>query len=801
MLVHYRLVEKLGAGGMGVVWKAFDSKLDREVAVKILPEEFARNPERLTRFEREAKAIAGLNHPNIVTIYSVEEAPSTSSGQAGSVHFFAMELVDGVPLTHQSLKGGTGLEPFLDLAVPLADALSAAHEAGITHRDLKPSNIMVTREGRIKILDFGLAKRHREYPSEAGSELETASASVTQDGTVLGTAPYMSPEQVEGKPVDHRSDIFSLGVVLYELATGRHPFPGETKAAVMSAILRDQPPPVHDLNPGLPGDLARIISHCLRKDPEHRYQTAKGLRNELQELRHTVESEARSEASPKKAAWLALAATAVVVAALALNIGGMRDRLTGGGETRRIESLAVLPLVNVSGDPNNEYFADGMTEALITELAKLDELKVISRTSVMQYKGVTRPLKEIGRELGVSAVVEGSVMRDAGRVRITAQLIDAATDEHLWADSYDRDLQDILMLQHNIAQTIAETIQVRLTPEDQAASVQIDSIDPEAYDAYLKGLHHSRRMTGTDFEKAVEYFEEAIRRESRYAPSYAGLATGYHFLAGYGKLTPEEGYERARSEASKALDLDPQLDEARKVLAVVKFEYDWDWEGAQREYRETLEFAPNYAIGRADYAFCLSYLGRHDDAIVEAQRAEELDPLSLALGTLVGEVLLNAGRYDDAVKQLRKVLELDPHYARAHSMLGMTYEEQGRIDEAIAAWETTVDLTGGQSAVYRARLGRTLALAGRRSEALEILRELTEVAGKEYVSPVVFTEIYIGLGDNDEAIDWLEKAYEERSAYMALLKVYQRFKALRSEPRFQDLLRRMNFPPDNESMQ
>jgi serine/threonine-protein kinase len=795
-LGRYRLVEKIGAGGMGEVWSAIDTELEREVAIKFLPEHLGDDAERLARFEREAKTVAALDHPNIVTIHSVE----THEGQ----RFFTMQLVKGEPLSASIPSEGMTLERFLDIAIPLADAMSAAHEQGIVHRDLKPANVMVTTEGRVKVLDFGLAKLGDRTPESPSTDSPTESMTLTRTGLVLGTIPYMSPEQVEGKPLDHRSDLFSLGVVLHQMATGRPPFKGDSRPALISSILRDEPPSVVEARPELPSELGRIVRHCLRKDPERRYQTAKELRNELEELRHTEMLEARRLPTPpatqpkreaKRYLWLAVAATVALLLVVAvIDRTGLKEWLTGGEPPPRIESLAILPLNNLSGDPDQEYFADGMTEALITELAQVGELKVISRTSVMQYKGAAMPLTQIGSALGVDAVVEGSVLREGDTIRVTAQLIDAGSDEHLWADSYDRDLRDVLELQRELARTIAERIHLRLTPEDRARLDRTDTIDPAAYEAYLKGQFYSAKMHADAFRRALSFFEEAIEKAPLHAPAHAGAASCYHLLAGYSTLPPAEGYEKARAMATRALELDDRNAEAHKVLGVVAFEYDWDWQGSGRHYRRALELNPNYAIALADSAWSLSFLGKHEAAIARAERAVEVDPLSLAIGVALGETLVNAGRVDEGIDKLRGVLELDPHFVRAHSILAVAHEKKGMLEEAIAENEKTVELSG-EHLNYRARLVRVRALAGDEPQALRFLDELTERARAEYVSPINFTLVYMGLGRHGEAIDWLEKAYDARSIYMVTANKSPLFDPLRSEPRFQELLERMSFPP------
>ncbi len=735
---------------MGVVWKAVDTTLDREVAVKLLPGAFSQDPERLGRFKREAKAVAALNHPNIVTIQSVEEAEG--------VHFITMELVGGRPLSRLIPRDGFPLDRFFALAAPLTDAISAAHQQGITHRDLKPENVMVTDEGRLKVLDFGLAKLAEGAPVGV-SESQLPTASATEPGRILGTVAYMSPEQAQGKQVDQRSDIFSLGVVLYEMATGRRPFQGETHADLLASILRDTPPTVVELNPALPRHLGRIVAHCLARDPKRRFQTALDLRNELEALNEE------------------------------LALAGAPGR-RGADIPEGLHSVAVLPLENLSGDSTQDFFADGMTEALITDLAKIGALKVISRTSVMQYKGVKKPLKEIARELGVGAIVEGSVLRAADRVRITAQLIEASTDKHLWAESYNRELSDVLTLQSEVARAIAREVKVKLTPEDRERLAGVRPVDPVAHDAYLKGRFCWNRRTRDALRQGIEHFNRAIEQDPTYAMGYVGLADSYLLLGRYSVQAPKEVMPKAKAAAMRALEIDERVGEAHASLAMVRYYFDWDWPAAEESFRRSIELKPGYATAHHWFAWYLAGMGRDDEAMARFAQALELDPLSLIIQTNIGTHNYFARRLDRAIEQLRKTIELDRNFVVAHQWLGRALELQGLYEEAISHLRTALALSpeDNESA---ASLAHAYGLAGRHAEAREILAQLENRKETSYVPPYWIAVVCLGLGLHDETLHHLERAYEDRFDWLTDLGVEPMFDPLRPDPRFQDLLHRI----------
>jgi len=779
---HYKILTNLGEGGMGVVYKAEDTRLKRIVALKFLPPSMLVSEAEKTRFIHEAQAAAALNHPNICTIYEIDEVEGQS--------FIAMEFIEGqslkekiasgpaIPLINVDGKAGQ-VANVIDIAIQIGEGLLAAHEKGITHRDIKPANVMITNKGQAKIMDFGLAKL-------AGQKTR-----LTQTGMTVGTLAYMSPEQLQGIDADHRSDIWALGVVLYEILTGKLPFQGEYEAAMVYSILNEDPPPMISLRAGVPMELERIVNKAMAKNAKERYQHLDEILVDLRSLQTDFASGAAKQRltaakfSKKKRFYL----YGGVATLLIFLIGIILFRWARETYPKH-DSIAVLPLDNLSGDPEQEYFADGMTEALITDLAQISALKVISRTSVMQYKGAKKPLPEIANELKVDVVLEGSVQCFGERVKITAQLIEAATDRHLWAKSYERELRDILALQNEVARAVADEIKVKLTPQAQARLTSMRQVNPEAHEAYLKGRYFRNKRTKEGLMKSIEYFEQAIKKDPAYAPAYAGLADSYSVLWGLGYLPPKEAYPKVRAAAMKALEIDSTLAEAHTTLASLSDYYDWDWVAAERGYRHAIALNPSYATAHHWYAYYLMAMGRIQESLAETKRAQELDPLSLIINAALGERLYYARQHDQAMEQCQKTVELDSNFHLAHSYLGLAYEQKGMYKEAIAEFQKAIILSRGSSESV-ANLGYAYAISGQRGEAQKILDELNVPSKQRYVSPFDIAIIYTGLGEKDRAFEWLEKSYEERSGRLMYLKVKPSFDPLRADPRFTALLKKV----------
>jgi len=795
---HYRILEKLGGGGMGVVYKAEDTRLGRLVAVKVLPEELAKDRQALERFQREARAASALDHPNICTIHDIGE----HEGQP----FIVMQFLEGQTLKHRIGGKPLDTEQLLDLGIQIADALDAAHSGGIIHRDIKPANIFVTKRGQAKVLDFGLAKlapEPRRVAEAIGvSSLPTATGEehLTSSGVALGTVAYMSPEQVRGEELDPRTDLFSFGGVLYEMGTGHQAFSGNTSGVISHAILERTPAPVARVNPDAPAELERIIGKALEKDRKLRYQNASDLRADLQRLKRDTDS-ARvatlgavvptAGAKPwwrRKTVMAAGGLALVALLALAAWFAVFRAR----GEA--IDSLAVLPFVNVGADPNTEYLSDGITESVINNLAQLPELRVMARSTVFRYKGKEADPQKVGQDLHVGAVLTGRLVERGDTLIVGAELVDVAKGTQLWGAQYNRRLADLLAVQEDISREISGKLRLRLTGEEKTRLAKRPTTNREAYQLYLQGRYQWNKRTEEGLKKGIEYFKQAIEKDPGYPWAYAGLADSYYILGYYNWLRPKEAYPRAKAAAMKALELDDSLAEAHAALAAVRRDFDWDWVEAEKEFRRAFELNPGYGSAHQWCANLFNALGRREEALTEMKKAQELDPLSLIINADLGRTFYFARQYDQSLEQFRKTLDIDPNYAIAHLWLGQVYEQRRMYEAAISEFQKGISASGGSSYAL-ARLGHAYAVAGRRGEAQMLLNQLNDLSKQKYVSPYDVGMIYAGLGENDRAFAWLERAYEERSVWLDFLKVEPSLDPLRSDPRFQDLLHRMNLPP------
>jgi serine/threonine-protein kinase len=780
-LGHYCIAEKIGVGGMGEVYRARDEHLARDVAIKVLPPGTLTDESARKHFHKEALILSQLNHPNVATIHDFD----TQQG----VDFLVMEYIPGITLSEKVAAGPLPEKEVLRLGVQLSEGLSAAHEHGVVHRDLKLGNLRLTSDGRLKILDFGLAKLRRPVVESAATE------SFSETETLAGTLPYMAPEQLLGGEIDARTDIHAAGLVLYEMATGHRPFADVERSQLIGAILQHSPVPPTVLNPKLSPELERIIGKCLEKEKENRYQSAKELAVDLRRLltpsivAHPIPR--RRFGTGKIISFAAAGSVAVLLTLIIeLNPGGIRDKLLGGTAHAPIRSLAVLPLANLSGDPEQEYFADGMTDALITELGKVPTVRIISHQSVMQYKGSKKTLPQIAQELRVDAVVEGSVLHEGDRVRISAQLIGSAPERHLWAKSYERGMRNILALQGDVSQTIAKEIDVRLAPEEKQRLANVRPINPEAYDLYLKGSYFLYKDNSEGFLKAIEHFQRAVDLDTTYAPAHAGLSVAYSTAGLYGVLPFKDAIPKAKVAAKRALELDETLADAHTALGVMNF-YDRDWAGADREFKRALELAPNNMLAHSSYGMYLTNMGRFDEAIAVRRRALDLDPLSIPANDFLGWTLYYAGHYDESIRQYLKLIEIEPRNAYFYAWLSGSYLATHASGETVAACRKALELAPEDQFVLT-WCGHHLALLGRRHEAVALLDRVHALSPKMPVDPYMLAGLYAGLGDKEHAIGLLERAFEERSPNMSGLALD--FPQLGSDPRFQDLLRRMNFP-------
>lgn len=756
----YEVVARLGGGGMGEVYRARDTRLGREVALKILPLDLKADPSLVARFSQEARSASALNHPNIITIFDI--------GEHETIPFLAMELVEGRTLRELLVDGPLSVGRSLQIAVQMAEGLAAAHERGIIHRDIKPENVMVTADWQVKILDFGLAKLSTTGGVEP-TMLQT-SDSTTSPGTVLGTAGYMSPEQVRGRPADARSDIFALGCVLYEMALGQRAFHGETPVETMALILHEEPTsarPGHEL----PAELWRLIRRCLDKDPRGRPQSARALAADLRLL----------SSSPGSATRHGLAEPS----------GILEPRRTPR-PMGAADSLAVVPLTNASGDSGIEYLSDGVTEQLINSLARIPTLRVLPRSTMFRYKGKDIDPMALGRTLGARLVLTGRVLQRGEILNVQAELVDVGEEAQVWGEQYVRPLQDLFTVQSEIASQIADKLRVTLTGEQRQELQRQQTEDGEAYRLYLKGRYFWNKRTAEGLNKAVTLLRGAIERDPVYALAWAGLADAYNNLGSYCVVPPAEAFPKAKAAAVRALELDPSRAEPHIAMAFAAQYYDWDWEASEKEYRLGISMGPAYATAHHWFGWYLICQGRFEEAEQSMRRALELDPLSLPITTNIGFCHHFARRYIAAITQFRRALDMDGDFAEAHRGLGEAHEQCGELDQAIEHYRRALRFSGGSSEVMGA-LGRALALAGRVEEAASYLETLAQLAEERYVSAHERAAIHVGLGQREAALDWLTRGVEERSYKLVYLRVDPNLDQLRSDPRFVDLLHRVGF--------
>jgi serine/threonine protein kinase/Tfp pilus assembly protein PilF len=787
-------MEQLGAGGMGVVYKAQDSRLDRAVALKFLPDKLAQEPQALERFRREARAASALNHPGICTIYDI--------GEQDGRGFIVMEFIDGETLRHHIHRQALPLEEILRLGMQIAEALDAAHAEGIIHRDIKPANIFVTKRGQAKVLDFGLAKLLPKAVAAGGLSADgddTDSTSIV--GIISGTPSYMSPEQIRGDTLDARTDIFSLGLVLYEMATGRQAFSGPTGGVIIEAVLTRAPAPARNINPNIPEKLEEIINKALHKDKAQRYQHAAEVRNDLQQLDRGSDSGWRSAAGSTET----MAARPTVAGEAESSHTGSSGPHTAQNVTTRtgairrervakiIDSLAVLPFENASRDPENEYLSDGIAGSLINILATVPKLRVMAQSTVFRYKGRKMDPQAVGRELNVKAVLTGRMMQSGGSLRIGTELVDVATGTQLWGAQYNRAPGDIFAIQDEISNEISENLRLKLTRAEKKRLTKRQTHDAEAYGLYLKGRHHWNRWTEEGFYKAIEYFQQAAEKDPSYGLAYAGVADSYVLLGWNSYLPPKDAFPKGKAAAMEALRLEPELSEAHTPTAAGLWLHDWKWPEAEKEFERSVALNPCYPTANHWYAEYLMTMGRHDEAIARMKKSQELDPLSLIISVAIGWTYYMARRYEDALQQIRRTFELDPNYPVANWVLGLVLRKMGRFDEAIAEGEKGVRASGG-SPLIRASLAQSFGAAGKTKEARKILDDLTILAKQKYVAPYFLAGIYVGLGDEERATEFLEKSYEEHSHWLIYLHLDPGMDGLRSNLRFQELLRRVGLP-------
>lgn len=799
---------------MGEVYLAHDSELDRTVAIKILPESLASDAQRLQRFIREAKAASALNHPHILTIHEI--------ATVDNVRFIATEFIDGQTL-RQRINAGMQLHEALELATQTAAALAAAHEAGIVHRDIKPENVMVRRDGYVKVLDFGLAKLTEPKDSTTDTEAPTKAMVNTAAGTVIGTATYMSPEQAKGTEIDSRSDLWSLGALLYEMIAGHVAFAGETPTETISLILQREPLPLTRYVPDVPAELDRIVTKALTKDRDDRYQTAKDFLIDLRHLKRKIEVDAEIDRTvPPEWRGAASTASGSVVAQTA-GIGAAQTAasqhsvssaeyiLTGikhhklmalfgsivliallvgaawylqTRSTDSIDSVAVMPFENQSTNADTDYMSDGLTDSIINSLTQVPSLKVIARSSVFRYKGKQADPLTVAKELGVRAILTGRILQRGDSLTVSTELIDAHDNKQIWGEQYERKVSDLMSVQREIAQEITSNLRLKLSNTERIEMAKSYTENPEAYQLFLKGRFHWNKRTNDGLEKSIDYFNQAIARDPNYALAYAGLADSWFTSGWYHYTAPADAYTRSTAAAAKALELDPKLAEAHTTIAMIKAVHEYDWNGADREFKQAIELNPRYATAHQRYSLFLPIVGRLDEAVAEAKKARELDPLSLIINENVGDILGLARRYDEAEQQLLKTIELDPNFEVAHQTLARVYEAKGMYEKSLEEGYRG-DPTG------LARVKKIYAQSGIEGLRRDDLQFLLDKAKQGDIRSFWISGTYAQLGDKDKAFEWLDKALEEREVSFTYFIADYRWDNIRSDPRYDAVLRRV----------